>query len=35
MNVDEAKAIMTRIAVDYERIAKLVEQWLRELQGEE
>ena len=28
--VVEAKAIMTRIAADYERIAKLVEQRLRE-----
>ena len=30
MKVVEAKAIMTRIAADYERIAKLVEQRLRE-----
>ena len=30
MKADEAKAIMTRIAEDYERIAKLVEQRLRE-----
>ena len=30
MKVVEAKAIMTRIAEDYERIAKLVEQRLRE-----
>jgi len=30
MKVDEAKAIMARIAVDYESIAELVEKWLRE-----
>ena len=30
IKVVEAKAIMTRIAEDYERIAKLVEQRLRE-----
>ena len=30
MKMVEAKAIMTRIAADYERIAKLVEQRLRE-----
>jgi hypothetical protein len=30
MKVVEAKAIMTRIAADYERIAELVEQRLRE-----
>ena len=30
MKVDEAKAIMTRIAATYERIADLVEQRLRE-----
>ena len=30
MKVVEAKAIMTRIAEDYERIAELVEQRLRE-----
>ena len=30
MKVVEAKAIMTRIAADYERIAELVEQWLQE-----
>ena len=30
MKVDEARAIMTRIAATYERIADLVEQRLRE-----
>ena len=30
MKVDEAKAIMTRIAATYERIADVVEQQLRE-----
>ena len=30
IKVVEAKAIMTRIAADYERIAELVEQWLQE-----
>ena len=30
MKAVEAKAIMTRIAADYERIAELVEQWLQE-----
>jgi hypothetical protein len=30
MKVGEARSIMTGIAQDYERIAQLVEQWLRE-----